>query len=30
MPGIRPATTQDVEAVARLFRVARTGCLPQL
>ena len=30
MPGIRPATPQDVEAVARLFRVVRTACLPYL
>jgi GNAT superfamily N-acetyltransferase len=30
MPGIRPATLQDVEAVARLFRVVRTACLPYL
>ena len=30
MPGIRPATPQDVEAVARLFRAVRTACLPYL
>jgi putative acetyltransferase len=30
MPGIRPATPQDVEAVARLNRAVRTACLPYL
>jgi putative acetyltransferase len=30
MPDIRPATRQDVEAVARLFRAVRTTCLPYL
>jgi putative acetyltransferase len=30
MPRIRLATPQDVEAVARLFRVVRTACLPYL
>lgn len=30
MPATRPATPQDVEAVARLFREVRTGCLPYL
>jgi GNAT superfamily N-acetyltransferase len=30
MPGIRPATPQDAEAVARLFRLVRTACLPYL
>jgi GNAT superfamily N-acetyltransferase len=30
MPRIRPATPQDVEAVARLFRLVRTACLPYL
>jgi putative acetyltransferase len=30
MPGIRPATPQDAEAVARLFRAVRTACLPYL
>jgi putative acetyltransferase len=30
MPGIRPATSQDVEAVAHLFRLVRVACLPYL
>jgi putative acetyltransferase len=30
MPGIRPATPQDVEAVACLFRLMRTACLSYL
>ncbi len=30
MPGIRPATPEDAEAVARLFRAVRTACLPYL
>ena len=30
MPGIRPATPHDIEAVARLFRAVRRACLPYL
>ena len=30
MPGIRPATLQDLPVVARLFRQVRTVCLPYL
>jgi putative acetyltransferase len=30
MLGIRPATAEDIEAVARLFRVVRMACLPYL
>ncbi len=30
LPGIRSATWQDVAAVADLFRVVRTACLPYL
>jgi len=29
-PRIRPAKSQDAEAVARLFRIVRTACLPYL
>jgi GNAT superfamily N-acetyltransferase len=30
MPRIRPAARDDAEAVARLFRLVRTACLPYL
>jgi len=29
-PTIRPATTEEIEAVARLHRLVRTACLPYL